>query len=275
MKKNLEYYRHYCQSHNHPKFKMLRLKYGWEGEGKFWALNNMIGLSEDCKLNIKKGYNKAIVASDLQFSLEEFEAYLQYLHKDCKLIIYKSGIISTELTQENYFKVHGDRVAAKIRKKKSKFTRENDELIKSSAELLKSSPEKTKKSNQIKPNKIKLNQTKINKTKPKEKIIFGEGRMDLITENQKQDQDQKLKPSLNGKTDLFFNKFWKFYNRREGDMMKVRQAFIENIRSEEDFSDLIKATRNYNNLTADKELKYIKYPINFLKTYKDFINIDN
>ncbi len=34
MKNNLEYYQHFTDSHNHPKFKMLCVKYGWEGEGK-------------------------------------------------------------------------------------------------------------------------------------------------------------------------------------------------------------------------------------------------
>jgi hypothetical protein len=80
---------------------------------------------------------------------------------------------------------------------------------------------------------------------------------------------------LNGKTDLYFNKFWKFYNRREGDLMKVRETFKENIKTENDYQDLIKATRNYNNLTSNRDLQYMKQPINFLTCYKDYIKIDN
>ena len=32
MKNNLEYYQHFTDSHNHPKFKMFRVKYGWAGD---------------------------------------------------------------------------------------------------------------------------------------------------------------------------------------------------------------------------------------------------
>lgn len=100
----------------------------------------------------------------------------------------------------------------------------------------------------------------------------------------KKDQDQKPDPKpeekkMNSGTskigDLEFNKFWKFYNRREGDEMKVRTVFKNLIRSDQDYKDLITATRNYNNLTADRELKYMKMPMNFLSCYRDFININN
>lgn len=114
-----------------------------------------------------------------------------------------------------------------------------------------------------------LNLTEPNINKNKSNISETEGF--LKTEDQK----QIPKSSLNGKTDLCFNKWWKFYNRREGDVMEIRKVFIENIKTEKDFDDLIKATRNYNELTANRELEYIKLPINFLEKYKDFININN
>lgn len=265
MKKNLEYYQHKIDSHNHPKFKMLRLEYSWAGEGKFWALNNIIGASDECKLNLNKGYNRSMVAFDLNFTLEEFEQYLRYLADNCKLIHYKKGIVTTDTTQENFVKVHGERVKARARKIKGlsdsteKFTQTKPELLKSSPELSKSSPEQNKKSNQTKVNKTKLNKIKSNQTK-----VNDDGRIFL----------KKDKSGLNGQADLLFNKFWKFYPRREGDVMKVREAFINNIRSENEYSDLIKATRNYNSLTNDRELKYIKLPINFLENYKDFVNVN-
>lgn len=272
MKKNLEYFQHDTDSYNHPKFKMLRLKYSWAGEGKFWALNSMIGLADNCKLNLNKDYNRSMIAYDLGFTLEEFDEYLTYLCDVCKLIKYRAGVITTDRIQENYKKVHGDRVKARERKTRGveKFTRTNTELLKSSHELTESSPEQNKKQNKSKSNQTKQNKIKLNKTKQKKTKQISDG---LILD--KKDLNQELKPSLNGKTDFCFNKFWKFYNRREGDLMKVRETFIKNIRSENDFNDLIKATRNYNNLTADRELKYMKMPINFLETYKDFIKIDN
>lgn len=268
MKKNLEYYQHHVTSHNHPKFKMLRLKYGWEGEGKFWALNNMIAASENCKLNLNKGYNKAMVSFDLGFKPDEFEEYLQYLTKDCKLIRYKKGIISTDNTQENYKTVHADRLEARNRYLK-KTSPKKSEVCETSPEKIKTSPEKIYKSNQTKVNKTKVNKTKSNQTKVKEKISEP-GRTDLL-KNKKQEPEY----SLNGNTDLFFNKFWNFYNRREGDQIKIRKVFIEVIRSEFDYRQLITATRNYNNLTSDRELKYMKMPINFLQSYKDYIKINN
>jgi len=76
MKKNIEFYPHYANSDQHAKFKMLRVQFGWEGEGKFWALNNRIAQSEDCCLNISKKYNKAALASDLDFKLDEFDVFI-------------------------------------------------------------------------------------------------------------------------------------------------------------------------------------------------------
>lgn len=72
-----------------------------------------------------------------------------------------------------------------------------------------------------------------------------------------------------------FDQFWKFYNRKDGKKSECQKIFAEMIKDEKDFKNLITATRNYNNLTADRELKYIKVPTNFLLTYKDFIKIDN
>lgn len=87
------------------------------------------------------------------------------------------------------------------------------------------------------------------------------------------DQDQKPEIILNGNIDLNFNKFWKFYKRREGDEMEVRKKFIEVIKTQKDFDNLIVATRNYNDLTGDRKLQYVKTPIKFLEKYKDFISV--
>ena len=54
MKKNIEYYRHFSGADQHPKFEMLRAKYGWSGDGKFWALNNRIALASNCILDLSK-----------------------------------------------------------------------------------------------------------------------------------------------------------------------------------------------------------------------------
>ncbi len=266
MKKNLEYYRHDADSHNHPKFKMLRLKYGWEGEGKFWALNNIVAKSENCRLNLNQGYNKAMAASDLQFSMEEFELYLNYLSSECKLIKIRKGIISTDTTQENFKKVHGDRLDAQ----KRYYKKTSAENVKTSGEKKETSAENLYKPNKSKSNQIKPNQIKLNKIKPNKT-----GRVDFLKKEEgDEDQDQKQN-NINGKADEYFTKFWNFYNRREGKREQVRQVFNDLIRTEIDYKNLITATRNYNDLVRDRPIGFVKLPINFISTYKDFIKINN
>lgn len=271
MKKNLEYYQHDTNSHEHPKFKMLRLKYSWAGEGKFWALNGMIGLADNCKLNLNKDYNRSMIAYDLGFTIEEFEEYLTYLREKCKLIKYRAGVITTDRIQENYKRVHGDRVKARERKTRGieKFTRTNTELLKSSPELTESSPEQNKKQNKSKSNQTKQNKTKLNKTKQKKTKQISDG---LILD--KKDLKEKSH-AINGKANEYFTRFWKFYNRREGKLEDVQRVFSETIKTEADYMQLIKATRNYNSLTNGRPLEFVKLPINFILTYKDFLKIDN
>ncbi len=118
MKNNLPYYRHYSDSHNHPKFKMLRVKYGWDGEGKFWALNNMIAGAENCELDLARLYNKASIALDLNFTLEEFDDFLDYLSDPdaCNLLRKDGEVYSNGLLQENLQAVMGERKSARDRK---------------------------------------------------------------------------------------------------------------------------------------------------------------
>src|SRR4030067_2085558 len=109
MKNNLDYYQHYSNSHQHPKFKMLRVKYGWAGEGRFWALNNMIAEAENCMLDLNKEYNKASIAVDLGLSIDELNEFLQYLLEKCNLIISDAGIITTGIVRENLTHTNLDR----------------------------------------------------------------------------------------------------------------------------------------------------------------------
>jgi len=109
MKNNITYYIHYADSDTHPKFKMLRVKYGWAGEGKFWALNNKIAEAENCELNLSKKYNKASLANDLNFTLEEFDEFLEYLEKDCDLVIRKNNHITTEIVRKILIRVMKER----------------------------------------------------------------------------------------------------------------------------------------------------------------------
>lgn len=86
MKTNLLYYTHEVNSHHHPKFKILRKKYGWAGEGRFWALNNLIADSKLCILDLSRDFVRKSIAADLDLTLEEFEEFIQFLIHECELL---------------------------------------------------------------------------------------------------------------------------------------------------------------------------------------------
>jgi hypothetical protein len=109
MKNNIDYYQHFCNADQHPKFKMLRVKYGWEGEGRFWALNNRIGLSDNCRIDLNKKYNQASLADDLGLNLDQLNEFIDYLHDECNLIIKENGFVTTEIVNQNLEKVMNKR----------------------------------------------------------------------------------------------------------------------------------------------------------------------
>ena len=138
MKSNIEFYPHFASADQHPKFKMLRVEFGWSGEGRFWALNNRIAQAENCCLDISKKYNKAAVASDLGFTLPEFDVFIEFLKTECELIQEcEKGVITTDIIQEAYERVTKERTGARGRKGKVRqgFGRGSDEKDKSSGEL--------------------------------------------------------------------------------------------------------------------------------------------
>lgn len=119
MKNNIEFYSHMVTADQHPKFAMLRVKYGWAGEGRFWALNNRIGQADGCMLDISKKYNKASIADGLGFNMEEFDEFIEYLADECELIIHEDGKITTEMIQEVYSKVMAEREYSRNKKRDS------------------------------------------------------------------------------------------------------------------------------------------------------------
>jgi hypothetical protein len=141
MKSNLEYYNHRKDSHRHPKFKLLRALHGggergWAAEGRFWALNNIISDSENCELDLTKNRNKAVVAEELNISLDELNSFIQtLLSDDIELLIeVDPGIYTTKKVKEAFGKVSDEREKARIRKDKGKKTNSSDEILKSSGE---------------------------------------------------------------------------------------------------------------------------------------------
>ena len=117
----LSYYDHAVDSHHHWKFKRLRKKYGWAGEGKFWALNNLIAQSNKCLLDLSDENKLEQVAADLDFEKDDFLEYLTYLESNCKLIENINGKYMTNSTQDTLALVERAREADRVRKTKDKI----------------------------------------------------------------------------------------------------------------------------------------------------------
>jgi hypothetical protein len=113
LKNYLNYYQHYCNAHQHWKFKMLRSAYGWEGEGRFWALNNLIGSADNCTLDLNKKAVRISVADELDYSVDEFMKYLEFLSLECELIIFLDNKLTTEIVRDNLKEVMKQRTRMK------------------------------------------------------------------------------------------------------------------------------------------------------------------
>lgn len=159
MKNNISYYRHEVSSHNHWKFKTLRRKYTWSGEGKFWALNNIIAESPECRLDINDDDKKAAIAAELDFDVPEFETFITYLIKVCKLVKMEEGMLITGITQEILSEVSEKRERQR-NWKKEKSTSNNEKSTTFSKESVSKTDVSTVEKQQSKVNKIKVNKSK-------------------------------------------------------------------------------------------------------------------
>lgn len=160
MKNNLDRYPHSVTSHSHWKFKTLRRAYGWAGEGKFWALNNMIADAGDCVINLNDPVRKAAVAAEIDFDVPELEEYICFLAEKCQLIVNNNGLITTEKVQETFSFVDEKRVRDRNRKIENS-TRKTD----FSAWKVEDSTRKTENSNGV---AVEKEQSKVKESKVKE-----------------------------------------------------------------------------------------------------------
>lgn len=96
---------------------MLRTRYGWEGEGKFWALANMIGDSDLCLLDISDTRKKREVACELEMTFDQLDQYLDFLLSDeCGLLVEKKKKLTTNIAQQTL-----GRVLAKRERNKEEY----------------------------------------------------------------------------------------------------------------------------------------------------------
>ena len=161
MKNNIEYYKHYTNSHNHWKFKKLRRKYGFAGEGKFWALNNHIADSENCKFDLSNSNKMETIAIDLDFDIEEFKDFILYLVKDCKLV--------KQDDNEFYYTEDVQEVLLEVMKK-----RERDRKLKNEKSLTKNEKSLTKYNNSSEKEGNSYNEKQQSKVK--------ESKVDVVVE---------------------------------------------------------------------------------------------
>ena len=172
MKENIEYYRHFSGADQHPKFEMLRARYGWAGDGKFWALNNRIALASNCVLDLRKKYVKASIANALDFTLAEFDEYVIYLLDECDLIIETGSGITTNEIQENYVKVAEKRMKNKVGYEKKPILKTAESSTKLSGTDIQLSEMQIQLSENI--------QTKVKETKVKERKVNKREEVEII-----------------------------------------------------------------------------------------------
>lgn len=82
----LSYFPHKVNSRGHWKFKALRKKYGFEGEGRFWVLNCIIAEEENCRLDLTRRAKLVGIATELDMEPEPFSEYLKFLVTDVELV---------------------------------------------------------------------------------------------------------------------------------------------------------------------------------------------
>lgn len=119
MKNNLDYFTHYTAASRNRKFKALRARYGYEGQGRFWHLNEIIAESDNCRLDLTDDLAVDSLADDLGMRTPELQDYLTFLEERCKLIRRdESGAVTTEQVQEDLARVMQTREAAQKRREK-------------------------------------------------------------------------------------------------------------------------------------------------------------
>jgi hypothetical protein len=123
LKNNIIYFSHDCQAWRNGKFEALRAHYpgerGWAMEGKFWALNCMIGEAEGCRLDIHRPIFRSDIARKINLSLEEFDEFISFLSdpEACDLLNCKDGLIWTDRCQDELDRVQKSRKWDRDRKK--------------------------------------------------------------------------------------------------------------------------------------------------------------
>jgi hypothetical protein len=104
MRDDLPYFSHDNNAQDHPKMQALIAEYGFEGYGRFWALNERIAAASEAAIDISKKVNKMSLARSLGLNETGIDQFLTYLSDpEIDLVnISPEGILTTDRTQDDY-----------------------------------------------------------------------------------------------------------------------------------------------------------------------------
>jgi hypothetical protein len=191
MKDNLPYFSHYNNAHRHPKMKALIAEYGYEGYGRFWALNERIAETPGACIDISRKVNRLDLAQELGMSGPKLDNFLKFLSDpEIDLINLEDGKITTDRITENYQYTMEMLEKERNRKKNKKIPAEDDEIPPEDEDIPEENGEVTAE-NDI--NETKLNET--NKTK-RTKTHDPQKRISLLDREPKNDKERVEKKWL-------------------------------------------------------------------------------
>lgn len=104
MEVKLKFWRHQTSSYTNGKIILLRKRFGWEGEAKYWALNCMIAESPQVRLDLTTDVKREGVAAKLDYTLEEFDTFLSFL-KEKELVIFYNNYVTTKDVENLYIEL--------------------------------------------------------------------------------------------------------------------------------------------------------------------------
>jgi hypothetical protein len=202
MKDNLPYFSHDNNAHRHPKMKALIAEYGYEGYGRFWALNERIAESPGAYIDISRKVNRLDLAQELGMSGPELDKFLDFLSDpEIDLINLEGGKITTDRITENYQYTMEKLEKGRNRKKDKKNPPEKDEIPPESDEI---PPEDREIPAENDTNETKLNKTNETKTKTKQtKLRDPPKRIGLLDHEPKNDLERVNKKWLENYLAIF------------------------------------------------------------------------
>lgn len=119
MKDNIDFFTHDTDAGSHPKHKALIAQFGFEGYGRFWRLNEIIGKSPGCRIDISKRIYFNSLADDLKTSPDELQTFVDFLadSDQCGLLQVVDNCLTTDRTQSDLSYAMKTRKAAARRRK--------------------------------------------------------------------------------------------------------------------------------------------------------------